>query len=194
MGSILPAAALAMQTVGGLTQSIGASRSENAAAAIDAENARLSLLAGEQDVGAIRRAERRAAGDALTEMAGSGIAVGTGSAADVIAASAKQAELDIAARRTQAMGEQRNYLMSADQHRVAARNAIISGAFNAISGVLAGANDMRNRNLLQTQLATERRVQLGGSTVAPPRTTSSGFAGGYSRQYDANSFPGLRSY
>lgn len=167
MGSLLPVAAMALQSGGQLFGGFSAAGQERAAARIDTENARLSLLGGEQDVYNIRRAERRQAGDALTEMAGSGVLTGTGSAADVIAASAQQAEMDIAARRTQAMGERRNYLASAAAHRNAAGAAIIGGVFGAVSSVISGANDMRNQGRMKTQGQWERALALNGGRTPP---------------------------
>ncbi|WP_225205090.1 hypothetical protein [Novosphingobium huizhouense] len=145
MGAALPVLAIAAQAGGQLYQGFEQAGQERAAARVDKENARRAVLAGEQDVYNVRRQERRQAGDALTEMAGSGAMAGTGSAADVIAESARQAELDIARRRDQARGEQANYLASAKAHRSAATGAIISGVFNAVSTALGGASNQRNQ-------------------------------------------------
>ena len=166
-GGALPIISMALQAGGQAYGGAVQAGQERQAAAIDAENARLSLLAGEQDVLNLRRAERRAAGDALTEMAASGSPVGTGSAADVIAASAAQAELDIAARRRQAMGEQANYLASAAARRSAAKGAMIGGLFSAVSTAVAGAANIRNQKRLQTQAQWQRAIQLGGGKPPP---------------------------
>jgi hypothetical protein len=167
MAQILPIAAIAMQAGGQLFQGFSAAGQARNAARIDDENARLALLGGEQDVYAIRRAERRAAGDALTEMAGSGVLTGTGSAADVIAASAAAAELDIAARRTQAMGEERNFKASAAAQRSAAKGAVIGGVFGAVSTALSGAAGMKNQSKLKTQAQWSRAFAMGGGRPGP---------------------------
>lgn len=162
MAAVLPFAAVALQAGGAIYQGIAGNNAEKAQARIDEENARLSLLSGEQDAYNILRAERRQAGDALTEMAGSGFSVGTGSAKDVIAASAAQAELEIANRRRQAQGEEANYLASAKAHRSAGKAALIGGLFSAASSVISGASNMKNQQKLKLQGGIERTALGSG--------------------------------
>lgn len=196
MTAILPIAAVALQAGGTMFQAFSAQNQEKAAAKVDEENARLALLAGEQDNWNILRAERRAAGDAIVEMAGSGVSLGTGSAADVIAASAAQAELDIAARRQQARGEQANYLASANAHRAAGKAAVIGGLFNAASSVIAGASNMKNQQKLKLQGQWERSIAANGGRP-PSLIMRPGFngAGGSSlvdpRRYGMRREPGV---
>lgn len=177
-GAALPFMALAMQTVGGIGQSIGANAEANAAAAVDEENARLSILAGEQDVAQVLRAERMAAGEAIASMAGSGAALGYGTAADIITESAMQRDRDILALRNKAIGEASNYQQAAADKRAAGRNAMIAGAFNTVAGVLNGVGDIRNQRLLNAQTSAERAVRLGGSALVPHRQTGTSRSGG----------------
>lgn len=196
MTAILPIAAVALQAGGTMFQAFSQQNQEKAAARTDEENARLALLAGEQDNWNILRAERRQAGDALTEMAGSGFAIGTGSAADIIAASAAQAELDIAARRQQARGEQANYLASANAHRAAGKAAVIGGIFSAASSVIGAASNMRNQQKLQLQGQWERSIASSGGRP-PSSIMRPGFNGGYGsslvdpRRYGMKREPGI---
>jgi hypothetical protein len=144
MGAALPIAAVAMSAIAPIVQGIGENSEARAAARADDENGRLSILSGERDVEQVMRDERDAAGEALAIGAGSGLLVGTGSLADIIAASARERDRDIGVRRRQALGEQRNYQQAAKDKRKAGKNAIISGAFNGVANALAGANGMSN--------------------------------------------------
>lgn len=177
MTAFLPIAAIALQAGGQIYGGMAARSQASAQARADEENARLALLAGEQDNWNILRAERRAAGDAMTEMAGSGIAVGTGSAADVIAASAAQAELEIANRRAQARAEEANYMASAAANRSAGKAALIGGLFGAASSVIGGAAAMRNQQKLRLQGQWERSIAASGGRP-PSRIMRPGFTGG----------------
>lgn len=147
MGAALPFAAVAMQAAAPMVAAIGENKELRTAARVDEENARLSLLAGEQEVGQTLRDERQLAGDALSAMAGSGVMIGSGSPADIIMESARQREREIIARRGQARGEQRNYLQASKDKRAAGRNALIQGAFAAVSTALNGADSIRQRRV-----------------------------------------------
>lgn len=139
----LPIVAMAFTAGGQIMEGIGANNEARAAARIDQENGRLSLLSGEQDVAQILRDERMMAGEAIAGMAGNGAAIGWGSAADIIAESAMNRDRDIAARRLQAAQEDANYQQAAADKRAAGRNALITSAFNAVGSVLNGVSSMQ---------------------------------------------------
>lgn len=126
------------------------------------ENARLTILAGEQDADAIRREERFKAGELIAGFGGSGL-LADGSAGDLLADSAYQAELDVLRTRQKAFGEARNYQAQAKDTRRAGRSALIGGLFSAVSTAVSAAGDMRRQNLLSKQGARERSVVLGRS-------------------------------
>jgi hypothetical protein len=161
-GNFLPLAAMALDIGGGLAQGAGAKAEAEAAARVDEENARRSLLAGERDVEAIMREERMVAGEAIAGMAGSGLALGSGSAADIITASALNRERDITARRTQARYDQANNLQAAEDKRAAGRAAMTQSIFGAVSGALTGAADIRGNRIAAKTRKAERKVVLGG--------------------------------
>lgn len=161
MAAAVPFIPLAMQAVGTVVQGIGANAEHRAAARADAENGRLSLLAGNRDIEDIMRQAREQAGEALTELGGSGVLVGTGTAADIIAQSAVERDRDIATRREQALGERANYLRKAKDERAAGRNALITSAFTGAAQVLGGVRDIRNQRIADRQRQEERRVILG---------------------------------
>lgn len=157
----LPVITMAFQAGGSILQGVGANNEYRAAARVDEENARQSTLSGEQDVAQIMRDERMMAGEAIATMAGSGAAIGWGSAADIIAESAMNRDRDIAARRRQAAQEAANYEQAAADKRAAGRNALITSAFNAVGSVLNGVNGMRNDRLRSAQQSKESGARNG---------------------------------
>lgn len=162
----LPFIALGVQTIGGVMQGIGAKKDADRAAAVDMENARLSVLGGEQDVAQILRDERMMAGEAIAGLAGAGGGLATGTAGDLIAESAMQKDREIMARRQQAQAERRNYEQAAKDKKAAGRNALVGSLFNAAAGALSGVSNIQAGNRVSMAAAAERRVQLGGSIVA----------------------------
>ena len=158
MGAALPIAAVAMSAIAPVVQGIGDNKELRAAARAVEENGRLAILSGERDVEQIMRDERDAAGEALAIGAGSGVLAGTGTLADIIAASARERDHDIAIRRRQALGEQRNYQQAAKDKRMAGKNAIISGAFNGVANAHAGASGMSNAGRRSKQAGKERKA------------------------------------
>lgn len=161
-GNFLPFASMGLNMAGSLAQGFGANAEAKAAAAVDEENGRRSLLAGEQDVAAILRDERWQAGAAIAQMGGSGMVLGSGSNADIIAASALNRDRDIAARRNQARQEDTNYRQAAEDKRAAGRAAVLNGVFGAVSGALTGVADIRAARIGATTRKAERKVVLGG--------------------------------
>ena len=162
MGAALPLIAVGAQVAGKVVGGIGQRAELRAAAKVDDANAQLALASGEDDVLQIRRDERAQAGDALAMLAGSGGLIGQGSAADIIADSAYQRELDILNVRKKAYGEFRNNRQAAKDKRKAGRNALIGGVFGAVSTALSGAADMRAGRLAAAQGAKARSARSGG--------------------------------
>lgn len=162
-GGVLPIAALVMQTAGSIAGGIGANSEAKAAARVDEENARLSLLAGEQDVAAILRDERMMAGEALAQLGGMGGGIGMGSAADIIAESAMQRDRDILIQRSKAAAESRNYLQAAKDKRAAGKAALIGSAFSTVAGVLSGVSDIRAGRRGEAARQSVRAAQSSGS-------------------------------
>jgi hypothetical protein len=161
--------ALGLQVAGKITEGIEANRAARAQARVDDENARLSILEGEQLAQRTREDERMQAGAMLAAMAGSGVQLGSGSAADVLAESAYQRELEVLNLRTRATHQARNLHQSAEDRRAAGRAAIIQGVFGAGATALQGISDLRERRTASNQRAQERRVVLGGGTAPVPK-------------------------
>lgn len=162
MTAALPFAAVAMQVAGPIIEGIGANSEARAAARIDEENGRLSVLSGEQDVEQTLRDERMISGDALAQMGGAGIAIGTGTVSDLLEESIRQRDRQIDIRRQQALAEQDNYENAAQAKRKAGRSALIGAAFGAASAALSGVSNMNNQSRLSAQTKTERSVRGAG--------------------------------
>lgn len=165
MAALAPAA-LAMQFVG---TAINADAERDAAyqsARADEENARRSVLVGEQDTLRIRREERSAVGSSLAAQGGNGIQL-TGSIATLMAESSRQAEMDVLAARQKAYGEAENYQTRAANSRKQGDNAFINGMFSAVSGAIGGAARLRTADMVQGQTAKERKATLGNSALLP---------------------------
>ncbi len=161
----LPFVALGLQAVGSIAGGIGANSEARAGAAVDTENARLSILAGEQDVGQVMRDERMASGEAIASMAGSGVGLGWGSAGDLIAESMANRDRDIAALRSRAGQQATNYLQAAKDKRAAGRNALIGSVFGAASNALIGATGISAGARVSASRGLVRDAVLGGSRL-----------------------------
>lgn len=162
MAAALPVAAIALAAGGKLYEGVEARNTAYRAAGDDFENARLSILAGEQDVTGIFDEERIAAGASLAAQGGNGLATG-GSITTLIEQSAYAAERHAAAVRQRAYGEAENYNRRGDESIRAGKSALIAGIFNAVSSAIGGAGDMRAQRTLSNQRASERSVRLGRS-------------------------------
>lgn len=164
--------ALAMAAAGQLLGGIEANRAGKVGAAVDTENARRSILQGEQESMQTRRDERAQSGEMIAAMGGSGIELGSGSSADLLAQSAYQRELEVLNIRTRRSSEANNLLQSAADRKAAGRAALVQGVFGAASTALKGVSDMRAKRTAADQASKERAVILGGGTV--PRMSVSG--------------------
>lgn len=150
--------ALGLSVAGKLTEGIEANRAARAQANVDEENGRLSVLEGEQQAQRTREDERMQAGAMLAAMGGDGVQLGSGSAADVLAESAYQRELEVLNLRTRAIGQARNLNQSADDRRKAGRAALIGSVFGAAATALEGVRDMRTARSASQQRVFEREV------------------------------------
>lgn len=112
------------------------------ASRVDEENARLAILAGEQETEAIRREQRFAIGESIARAGGSGLRF-SGSFTDIVEDSAYQAELDVLRNRQKAYGEARNHKARGAERRRAGKAAFVAGVFNAVSTALGAAGDAR---------------------------------------------------
>lgn len=166
MAAALPIISIAMSVAGPILGGIEKNNAAKAGAKIDEENARLGLLSGEQQALQTRRDERMQAGDMIASQAGSGIELGSGSAADVIAQSAYQRELEILNIRTGATRQANNLYQAAADKRAAGKAAIINGIFGAASKAISGASSLRASNSVSAQTDKEYSYSTGGGTQA----------------------------
>lgn len=167
MGALAPAA-LAVQVVGGLVQGSQQEKAAYAAAAVDDENARRTILSGEQQALQTSRDARDVAGQMIAAMGGAGVQLGTGSAFDTLAQSAFEREVEIANVRTRAMGEAANLNQQAADKRKAGRQAKLNSIFGAAATALDGASRMRARNAEMMIKRGLRQPRLDTQTVRPP--------------------------
>lgn len=160
--------ALAMMVAGQVTEGIETNRGARAAARADEENARRSILAGEQDGLQIMREERRMTGDMIAGQAGSGLAMGSGTAVDLIAQNAYQREAEIYGIRARATGEAESLMQQAADKRSAGRAALIGSIFGAAATAIKGASDIKQGKRGTAQTQKERERTGGGTRRAPP--------------------------
>ena len=171
MAAALPFAALAMQVGGtliGASEEAGALRRGRDA---DYENARRSVLQGEYEAMDVRRDERAAAGDLIAGQAGGGFAMGSGSAADLIAQSAYHRELDILNIRRSATGQANELISAGNEKGKAARGAMIAGLFGAASQALGGISNINSAKRSDSIRANERSSLSSGAIKVRPRVT-----------------------
>jgi hypothetical protein len=185
----LPLIAMGVQAAGQIVQGVSANSAARRAAKVDEENARLSILQGEEEASLTARDERSLAGEMLAAMAGGGGDL-QGSNLDIIGQSAYNRELDIEQIRRQRRGEAANLVQSADDKRRAGKNALIGAGFGALSTVISGVSAARNARLVRAQQSSEQKSTkptYGGNIKMPSSSTGYatgarvGGAGGYTR-------------
>ncbi|WP_343609365.1 hypothetical protein [Novosphingobium sp.] len=165
-----PMFSAAIQGIGNGLQSAGQSNALRQQAAVADENARLSLLAGEQEVSTVNRKARAAMGEQIASMAGSGFVPNAGSAADLITASSLDAARDVANIRTKASEQAANYETEAAAKRDQAHAAIINGLFGSVAGAIKATGTARNQRMLDSATSIYRNAVnapdlLGGSVL-----------------------------
>lgn len=169
MAGSFPVALMALgQLASGASQSSALRRS----AAVDRENGRLALTSGEMDVWQVLREERLATGAGLASAAADGMALGTGTMADLVEQAAINREMDVLNLRAKAAGEARNLNQSAADKRKAATSALIGGIISAGSTIAAGRADARNADQLSAARdrarAAERKPFARGAGATTP--------------------------
>lgn len=157
---MMQGAATAMQMIGGIMEAGDNAGALRRSADVDRENARRTELQGEFQVLQSIRDERAVSGEAIAAMAGSGFALGTGSAADLIRQNAIEREMEIGNIRYQASGEAANLRQSADDKRRAAKSVMIGGVMTAIGAGVTGTTKRAAEGVLDYQRAKERDVML----------------------------------
>lgn len=158
-------AATALQMVGTVMGAVDQASALKRQARADRENARRTELQGEIDVLQTRRDERAITGDAISAMASSGFALGTGSAADLIRQNGLERESEILNIRYAANQEATGLRSQAADKKRAARSAIIGGVLNAAAQGAQGYAGITNQGRIDAQADRERQSRL-------PRTSS----------------------
>lgn len=136
-----------------------------AEARVHEENARLALLEGEELVARTMREERQVSGRAIAAIAGSGVQVGSGTAADIIRQNAIEREVEIGNLRTRAQGAARNSRQRAVDARFAGDSALIGSFVEAGARVVSYAAQRDARDRVQKQAESERAARLEALTV-----------------------------
>lgn len=131
-----------------------------AQARVHEENARLSLLEGEEVVARTLRDEAQVSGAAIAAMAGSGARVGTGTAVDIIEQNAIEREVEVNNVRAQAQGRARNFRQAAEDARYSGDMALIGGVMSAAGRVASFAAQTEAQNKVDAQIEAERAARL----------------------------------
>lgn len=158
----------------GATQQAGQMRQS---AAVDDENARRTLLQGALQEDTIRRRERATSGEALASQGASGLAVGTGSAFDLLYENALERERAVLNTRFSTASQADSLEATAAAKRSAASGALIGGLMGAGAKAIMGISSLRDANALRgAQNAPYTNVSaIGGYRMpipAAPATTS----------------------
>jgi hypothetical protein len=149
------AAFMAVQVVGSVLGGFMEGDALDRQAGVHDENARLALLSGEEQAALSYRDERQVSGEAMAAIGQSGVAVGTGSAAELIHQNAISREVEIANIRNRARGEARNHKIAAGDSRRAATAARIGGIFGGASAALGYEMDRQTQSRERAQRQRE---------------------------------------
>lgn len=174
MAAALPFIALAVTAGGQVMQGVEAKNGAYAQAKVDDENARLSILGGEQDAWSSRLEERRATGEMIAGQGGSGVEMGSGTAGDLVAENAYQRELEILGIRTKAVRQANNYIQAGNDKRKAGRSAMTQALFGAVAGALQGASNIRAQRISGNNAAAVRGAEAASSYQVPRMTVKGG--------------------
>lgn len=166
MAAAAPIIALGLTVGGKIFGGIEANNAARAAARVDEQNARGTLLEGEQQSLQTRKDERMQAGDMIAALGGAGTQLGTGTASDLISQSAYDRELEILNIRTRAAQQANNLFQSAKDKKAAGRGQLIQSVFSAVSSAISGASSIAGQSALRGQQATENQYMLGGGASA----------------------------
>jgi hypothetical protein len=127
------------------------------------ENARQSLLAGALQETQIRHQERAVSGQAIVAQAENGVAIGSGSALDLLAQNAINREVAVLNTRYSADAQAYAYRTKAADARAAGKQAIIGSVISAGTQALTGMRqDARQAKIAQAQRDYPGGLQLPG--------------------------------
>jgi len=142
--SFLPALAIGLQVaapvIGGIQEAKGLRRE---AAALD-EGARRDQSQGAADAVDALRASRMQLGEDMASLAGSGFAIGSGSAQDLLSAELVNREFEAMNIRETARLQAEEKRAAAADRRKSAKTAIFTGILNGATAAIAGASQMRS--------------------------------------------------
>lgn len=142
--SFLPIAAVALSAAapvaGGIMESKGLRREAKALE----EGARRDESQGAADAVDALRASRMQLGEDMASLAGSGFAIGSGSAQDLLSAALVEREFEAMNIRESARLQAEEKRAAARDRRKSAKNAIFMGLLNGATAAVAGASQMRS--------------------------------------------------
>ena len=165
--SFLPIAAVALSAAapiaGGIMESKGLRREADA---LD-ESGRRDESQGAADAVDALRASRMQLGEDMASLAGSGFAIGSGSADDLLSAALIEREFEAMNIRETARLQAEEKRAAAQDRRKSARQAIFMGILNGATAAVAGASQMRSDARASNRNASARAVQTSGYGVGP---------------------------
>jgi len=166
---------MAVKAVGGVFQGITQQNAYNAAAKVDDQNANNALTGGAFDQLDIEHKLRATQGEALAATAANGVAVGTGSALDLLRQNAVNAQMDILSRKYEATMTAKSYSDKAAGERKAAKGALFGGILNAGASILTGMQgigDQSAESAAADRQYMAQRQQPGGIALSIPMVRS----------------------
>lgn len=160
--SFLPALAIGLQAaapvIGGVMEAKGLRREARAME----EGARRDESQGAADSVAAYRESRMAIGEDMAALAGSGFAIGSGSAQDVLSQALIEREMEGMNIRHQAYLQAQEKRAAATDRRKAAKTAIYMGILNGATAAIGGAAQMRSDARAERRNASTRTSQRAG--------------------------------
>ena len=150
-----------------ISGAIGGYQQGRAAAGVDDENARRAELGGAFQEAAIRARGRAVSGEAIAALAGNGVAVGSGSAQDLLFQNMLAMEEDAQAAHYNAASEAFGLRTSAAQKRAAANGALIGGMMRAGAAALTGMDQAGSADAAMKAAAIEREARFPGGSALP---------------------------
>lgn len=180
-GAEIPVAMMvASQVMGAFSQHSAA----NSAAGVDAENARRAELEGAYREEAIRRRGRAVSGEAIAALGANGVAVGSGSAQDLLFQNALEAEYDALGTRYSAATEAYGLRRSAASKRAAGKMALIGGLMRAGAQAASGMQDISSAAAAAKDAEIVRAARFPGAPSLPMPGASPWYIGGkFGRDY-----------
>ncbi|HEV2746411.1 MAG TPA: hypothetical protein VGW34_03825 [Allosphingosinicella sp.] len=166
---------IGLMVASSLMQGVAEQDALDAGAAADLENARRAELGGALEEEAVRRRERAVSGEAIAALAGNGVAIGTGSALDLVRQNAIEREYDVLNRRYAAGSEAASLRTAAAQKKEAGRFALFGGVLRAGAAALTGIGEARNGAAIAEAEARRRAAQLPGGQQLPVPNSLSGW-------------------